>query len=71
MGSGPFHEMVKSPQSRAEFIQSATSFLRDHGFDGLDVDWEYPANRGSPPPDRDHFTALLKVNNELLDCFSN
>ena len=61
MASGPFTQMVATQQSRAQFIQSAVAFLRKNGFDGLDVDWEYPANRGSPAGDRDLFSALLRV----------
>ncbi|KAK7113238.1 hypothetical protein V1264_012567 [Littorina saxatilis] len=60
MASGPFTNMVATQQSRGQFIQSATSFLRKNGFDGLDVDWEYPANRGSPAGDRNRFTDLIR-----------
>ena len=61
MGSEPFTQMVKSSQTRQEFAKSAVAFLRKRNFDGLDLDWEYPANRGSPPKDKHRFTLLVQV----------
>lgn len=61
MGSKPFTQMVKTPESRAEFTKSTIKFLRERNFDGLDLDWEYPANRGSPKEDKDRFTKLVIV----------
>lgn len=68
MGSEPFTKMVATPASRSEFATSTVKFLRDRNFDGVDMDWEYPANRGSPPEDRQRFSMLLTVG---YDCIAD
>lgn len=60
MGSAPFTAMVASDAGINEFATTSIKFLRDHNFDGLDMDWEYPANRGSPAGDKARYVQLLK-----------
>ncbi|KAK3740875.1 hypothetical protein RRG08_011337 [Elysia crispata] len=67
VGSEPFTAMVATERSRAHFIRTSIQFLRQRNFDGLDLDWEYPADRGSPPEDRDRFTVLVQ---ELRAAFN-
>ena len=61
MASRPFTAMVASDASRRQFSTTTIKFLRDHNFDGLDLDWEYPEKRGSPHGDKQKYVELLKV----------
>jgi chitinase len=44
--------MANNPTTRAFFVNSVVQFVRQHGFDGFDIDWEYPAQRGGVPSDK-------------------
>lgn len=51
-----FTQMTASANTRAAFITSAIAFVRKYGFDGIDIDWEYPAGE----TDKDNFSALFR-----------
>nr|XP_019543590.2 chitinase-3-like protein 1 [Aedes albopictus] len=59
-GSQRFSTVAQNPILRKRFALDAARFCSYHGFDGLDVDWEYPAQRdGDPTIDRENFVTLL------------
>lgn len=60
-GTSKFKEVAETRFSRQTFIFSAIPFLRQHNFDGLDVDWEYPKRA-----DKENFVAFIK---ELREAF--
>ena len=57
-----FSDMSLTAANRAKFIRATIVFLKTHGFDGIDLDWEYPTQReGARPQDKTNFVLLLKV----------
>lgn len=59
-GSQTFSTVAQNAILRARFAKDAAAFCTYHGFDGLDVDWEYPGQRdGDPTVDGENFVALL------------
>lgn len=55
-GSTPFKELTGNTFRMNQFVYEAIEFLREHKFNGLDVDWEYP--RGTD--DKAAYVNLLK-----------
>lgn len=51
-----FEALAADPQTRAVFIREAFKIVDDYGFDGLDLDWEYP----DPGPSSENFLALVQ-----------
>ncbi|XP_063223198.1 chitinase-3-like protein 1 [Bacillus rossius redtenbacheri] len=60
-GSTKYSDMASSESRRQRFADNALAFVQKYGFDGLDLDWEYPAQRGGKPSDKDNFPKLLEA----------
>ncbi|XP_059475812.1 probable chitinase 2 [Neocloeon triangulifer] len=67
-GSQNYSIMASDPAKRASFISSAVKILNEHNFDGLDLDWEFPSDRGGKPEDKANFVTLVK---ELREAMPN
>jgi len=57
-----FSDMVSTKANRDLFIGNLFGFMRRYGFDGVDIDWEYPGapDRGGTPADGANFLQFLK-----------
>ncbi|CAL7949845.1 unnamed protein product [Xylocopa violacea] len=66
-GSFKYSEVAAKPNIRAQFVQNIVNFLKKYNFDGFDLVWEYPNQRGGSPADKQNFVALLKELKEALD----
>ncbi|CAF0742100.1 unnamed protein product [Brachionus calyciflorus] len=60
MASEEFSAMSNTKENRERFIRHAIRFLRFYNFDGIDLDWEFPGDRGGSPQDKPNFTKLIK-----------
>ncbi len=62
LGSGQFSDMALTKESRRVFLDSAVKFIERNRLDGLDIDWEYPAQVGAGnrfrPEDKKNYTLL-------------
>jgi len=71
-----FSDVAMTEESREVFAQSCVDFILEYGFDGIDIDWEYPVEGGlegnhNSSLDKQNFTLLLQKIRELLDLQSS
>ncbi len=67
--SGLFPEIAADKKKRSRFAESCIDQIKKYGFDGIDIDWEYPGyepHNGSPR-DRENFNLLLQAIRDNLN----
>jgi chitinase len=62
-GTGKYSNMVSSSDNINTFIGHVIAFVEKYGFDGVDLDWEYP----SSPEDKAGFSNLLTTMRSIFD----
>lgn len=66
-----YTRLVSDAKQRQNFIGKAIVFLRQYGFSGVHIDWNYPVCwqsdcRAGPASDKDNFTKFIQVRNLLI-----
>ena len=61
-----FSAVASDDGLRTQFAQSSVQFMTENGFDGIDIDWEFPG-----PEDSANFTTLLQELRGQLDAQSD
>ena len=65
-----FPAIAANESTRARFASACAGQIRVHGFDGIDIDWEFPCldyHQGTPN-DRSNYTTLLQTLRDTLDA---
>ncbi|MBK8022916.1 MAG: glycoside hydrolase family 18 protein [Chloroflexi bacterium] len=73
--SARFSDVALTEESRQRFAASCVDFIKRYGFDGVDIDWEYPTGGGDAgnierPQDPENFILLLAELRAQLDAAS-
>ncbi|KAL2817250.1 hypothetical protein BDW59DRAFT_166064 [Aspergillus cavernicola] len=64
-----FSDLASTEEKRGRFIDQVLNFMNRYGFDGVDIDWEYPGagDRGGHEGDGENLTKLMKQMRTVFD----
>ena len=65
MDSEAWTNIMRTTETMDAFVREAIVFLRFHDFDGIDLDWQYPAFRGSTHEDQAKFVEFCEVQKNI------
>lgn len=65
--SSTFPAAASTAATRSTFAKTSVTLMKDWGFDGIDVDWEYPADATQAA----NFVSLLQAIRSELDSYSS
>lgn len=71
--SNNFPQVSADPEKRANFAHWCVKHIQNYGFDGIDIDWEFPGYKQHKgmPKDRENFTILLQTVRDSLQAYGD
>ena len=71
--SDNFPAIAADPVKRQTFANQCVALIQAFGFDGIDLDWEYPgfADHSGTPQDEVNFTLLLQAVRHAIDVYGS
>ncbi|KAI7511872.1 glycoside hydrolase [Hortaea werneckii] len=65
-----FGDIASNQENRQKFADNLVKFMTLYGFDGVDLDWEYPVapDRGGRKQDKENFVKLMRTLRKTFDA---
>jgi len=66
-----FSNITSNARNRTKFAQSSVAFMRQYGFEGLDIDWEYPGDEtrgGNATLDKENLVLMCEELRKYFDA---